>query len=125
MRLNKLALALVAATCALAPSLAEAQSAPRIIMRRPLQQSTLGTPQGGTCGTPGQPACVSDCDYVGAYWETGNWVGGACGQGVPVTRSVRCMAIARSGQNVPKPDSFCLQDADAFASSCSSTGTQN
>lgn len=121
MRLYKGVLALVVAMSALAPTVAEAQDTSRIIMRRPLAKGPAAGEALPTCGTPGQPACAMDCDYVGAIWEVGQWSGSACGQGGTVSRVVTCKAIRPNGDRVSKPDSFCLQDSASFASSCNSS----
>lgn len=115
-------LALVgAAIAATAPVMAGAQTTPRIIMRRPLPPAEAGpTTPTPVCGQAGQPACPSsNCDFVGAVWDVGVWSGAACGEAGTVTRTVACLGITRSGRRVPKPDDFCLQDAAAFAASCS------
>lgn len=102
----------------LMPSIAEAQSSPRIVMRRPLNPSATTGDVTPACGTEGQPACPSECDFVGAAWDVGQWQGDACGQGGTVSRSVQCMAIKTNGQRIPREDSFCLQDASAFHQNC-------
>lgn len=122
MRLSKGSIAIIALVSAFAPIVAQAQTSPRIIMRRPLNPAPSTNSTGPACGTVGQPACPTDCDYVGAIWEVGPWSGAACGQGGVVSRTVSCKAIRPNGERVPKADSFCLQDSAAFASSCNSLG---
>jgi len=119
MRILKGMIAAGMAWAVFGPVAAEAQTTPRIIMRRPLApaDATVTPPAG--CGQAGQPACpTSNCDYVGAAWDVGKWSGAACGEDGTVSRTVRCVGIARDGQRVPQPDQFCLQDAAAFAASC-------
>ena len=110
----------VLAMAVFAPSIAEAQAqtSPRIVMRRPLNPSATTGPVTPACGTEGQPACPSNCDFVGATWEVGQWRGDACGDQGTVTREVRCMAIKVNGQRVAREDSFCLQDASTFQNNC-------
>lgn len=129
-RFKAIAACLLTAAC-LVPSMAVAQAqsvAPRIVMRRPLNPSS-SVPGSVTpaCGTEGQPACPTDCEFVGATWEVGRWAGDACGQGGTVTRDVRCVAVRASGERVPRDDAFCLQDASSFHSNCNapSDGTVN
>ena len=125
--LLSMAAAALAVASTLAPIAAEAQaqSSPRIVMRRPLNpSSTLGTVT-PACGTEGQPACPTDCEFVGAMWEVGQWSGAACGDGKPVTREVRCMGIRANGQRAPRDDSFCLQDMATFRNNCGGSAPQN
>jgi hypothetical protein len=116
------------AFASVAPSIAEAQtqSTPRIVMRRPLNPSATTGGVEPTCGVEGKPACATDCDFVGATWEVGQWQGDACGDGGTVTRSVKCMAIRSNGDKVQREDSFCLQDASTFHNNCNApSGTPN
>ena len=114
--------ACVLVAAAALPSLAEAQtqgqSSPRIVMRRPLNPSAAAGGVAPACGTEGQPACPTDCEFVGATWEVGQWKGDACGDGGTVTREVQCMAIRSNGERVARDDSFCLQDAATFRNNC-------
>jgi len=117
----KAAIACILGMAVLTPAVAEAQTgSPRIVMRRPLNPSSTTGTTAPACGVEGQPACPTNCEFVGAMWEVGQWTGDACGSGGTVTRSVRCMAIRSTGERVTKDDSFCLQDQTAFRASCNS-----
>lgn len=112
---------LTAAAAAFVPALADAQTSPRIVMRRPLNPSSTAGTVSPPCGIEGQPACPTQCDFVGAVWDVGQWQGDVCGSGGTVTRSVTCMGVRVTGERVPQDDAFCLQDAAAFRASCNSS----
>lgn len=120
MRLHRGLAAFAAVMTVAVPAMAQAQTESRIIMRRPLPPSTVASGQTDVpqCGQEGQPACPTDCDFQSASWQVGEWEGASCGDGGTARRSVSCVGIRTSGQSVPMPDSFCLQDESEFSQSC-------